>query len=268
MEKFSIKWHDFQTTVSQSFGLLRQEEDFFDVTLVSDDELEIPAHKLVLAASSSFFKSLLRKGSHPHPLLYLSGVDSTNLGFIMDYIYHGEIQMRQEQLDSFLFVARKLKVSGLNSDDNEEADSDPQKISPNNVQQNIDAQSKNKRAPPSASSKKNKTNFILKTEDEYEMSRDNSNNEDDDMKNETTDSSTTDSLEPSEIQLRISEMLQKSDGISTCKVCGKFGKDASNMRRHAETHIDGIVYPCTICERTFKSKNSFRVHKYSTHTTI
>ena len=270
MEKFSIKWHDFQTTVSQSFGLLRQEEDFFDVTLVSDDELEIPAHKLVLAASSSFFKSLLRKGSHPHPLLYLSGVNSTNLGFIIDYIYHGEIQICQEQLDSFLIVARKLKVSGLNSDDNEEADSDPQKISPNNDQKNIDAQSKNKIAPPPVSlvkSKKNKNNFVLKTEDEYEKSE-NISIDDEDMKNETKDSSPTDSLEPSEIQSRISEMLQKSDGLSTCKICGKFGKDASNMRRHAETHIDGIVYPCTICERTFKSKNSFRVHKYSTHTTI
>ena len=109
--------------------------------------------------------------------------------------------------------------------------------------------------------------FILKTEDEYEKSE-NISIDDEDMKNETKDSSPTDSLEPSEIQSRISEILQKSDGLSTCKVCGKFGKDASNMRRHAETHIDGIVYPCTICERTFKSKNSFRVHKYSTHTTI
>ena len=41
MEKFAIKWEDFQATVSQSFGLLRQEEDFFDVTLVSDDEVQI-----------------------------------------------------------------------------------------------------------------------------------------------------------------------------------------------------------------------------------
>ena len=147
MEKFSIKWHDFQTTVSQSFGLLRQEEEFFDVTLVSDDELEIPAHKLVLAASSSFFKSLLRKGSHPHPLIYFSGVDSTNLGFIMDYIYHGEIQIYQEQLDSFLSVAGKLKVSSLNSDENEKGYSDLQEITPIIVQENVDAQLKNRRAP-------------------------------------------------------------------------------------------------------------------------
>ena len=82
MEKFCLKWNDFQTTVSQSFGLLRKEEDFFDVTLVTDDEIQIPAHKLVLATSSCFFKSILRKSSHSHPLLYLHGVNSKNLRYI------------------------------------------------------------------------------------------------------------------------------------------------------------------------------------------
>ena len=88
-EKFSLKWNDFQKNVSQSFGLLRQEEDLFDVTLVSEDEIQIPAHKLVLSASSSFFKSILRKNAHSHPLLYLGGVNSRKLHFILDYIYHG-----------------------------------------------------------------------------------------------------------------------------------------------------------------------------------
>ena len=68
MDKFCLKWNDFQTTVSQSFGLLRQEKDFFDVTLVSDDQVQIPAHKLVLSACSSFFKTILKQNSHSHPL--------------------------------------------------------------------------------------------------------------------------------------------------------------------------------------------------------
>ena len=43
-EKFCLKWNDFQSTVSQSFRSLRQEEDFYDVTLVSEDELQLSAH--------------------------------------------------------------------------------------------------------------------------------------------------------------------------------------------------------------------------------
>ncbi len=71
-EKFSLQWNDFQAVVSQSFSALRQEKDFFDVTLVSDDEVQISAHKLVLSACSAFFKSILKRNSHSHPLLYLS----------------------------------------------------------------------------------------------------------------------------------------------------------------------------------------------------
>ena len=38
-EKFCLRWNDFRSTVSHSFGILREEKDFFDVTLVSDDEI-------------------------------------------------------------------------------------------------------------------------------------------------------------------------------------------------------------------------------------
>ena len=112
-EKFCLKWNDFQSTVSQSFRSLRQEEDFYDVTLVSEDELQLSAHKLVLSACSSFFKNILKKNVHASPLIYLSGVSSSNLKNILDYIYCGEVQLFQDQLDSFLDAAQKLKISGL-----------------------------------------------------------------------------------------------------------------------------------------------------------
>ena len=76
------------------------------------------AHKLVLSACSTFFRSILRKNVHSNPLLYLSGVSSTNIGFILDYVYHGEVQIHQEQLDSFLDAAQMLRISGLTSDKN------------------------------------------------------------------------------------------------------------------------------------------------------
>ena len=54
--------------------------------------------------------------------MYLSGVNSLNLGFIHAYIYHGEVNIYQEQLDSFLESAQKLEIEGLlsgNEDSNE-----------------------------------------------------------------------------------------------------------------------------------------------------
>ena len=118
--KLCMKWKEFESVVSQSFSVLRREEDFFDVTLVSNDEIQISAHKLVLSACSDFFKSILKRNSHSHPLLYLSGVDSKSLGFVLDYIYHGEVQVYQHELDIFLDVGQKLKIKGLESEEREE----------------------------------------------------------------------------------------------------------------------------------------------------
>ena len=51
-----------------------------------------------------------------------------------------------------------------------------------------------------------------------------------------------------------------------CKVCGKEGRQ-SNIRDHIEAnHLEGIVLPCNLGEKTFRSRVSLRhhmkVHKY------
>ena len=51
-EKFGIKWNDFHSNVTKSFGLLRDEDYLQDVTLVTDDNKQISAHKLVLSKKS------------------------------------------------------------------------------------------------------------------------------------------------------------------------------------------------------------------------
>ena len=233
MEKFCLKWNDFQTTVSQSFGLLRKEEHFFDVTLVSDDEIQISAHKLVLASSSSFFKSVLRKSPHSHPLVYLSGVDSANLEFIMNYIYHGEVQISQELLDAFLDVAQKLKVSGLISDGNKELYSEQK---PNSKIQEIQD-----------------ANLF---KEEFQESFVDSIG----LKHTKQATFAIATQEESDIREKVSEMLVKSDGNYVCTVCGKAGRDTGNMKRHAETHIEGLTYNCTICDKTYRSKRSLYFH--------
>ena len=113
MDKFSLKWNNFEANASKFFRNLRKEEHFYDVTLVSDDEQIVSAHKLVLSASSQFFKNILKKTTHSNPLVYLPGVKSADLNFIIDYIYYGEVQLEQDNLDNFLHVAQKLKLEGL-----------------------------------------------------------------------------------------------------------------------------------------------------------
>ena len=92
MEKFCLKWNDFQTNVSKTFSTLRKEQDFLDITLLSDDGEAVSAHKVVLSASSEFFKSVFRKADHSKPMIYLNGVDCKVLDHILDYIQYNQLK--------------------------------------------------------------------------------------------------------------------------------------------------------------------------------
>jgi len=111
-EKFCLSWNDFESNISLSFRELREEKDFFDVTLSCGDE-QIQAHKLILSACSPFFRGVLKKNAHQHPLLYLKGVKFRDLQAVLNFMYHGEVNVAQEELNSFLAVAEDLKVKGL-----------------------------------------------------------------------------------------------------------------------------------------------------------
>ena len=111
-EKFCLRWNDFETNISSAFRELRNDKDFFDVTIACDDE-QIQAHKVILSACSPFFRNILRRNPHQHPLLYLKEVKYTDLQSVLNFMYHGEVNVAQEELNSFLAVAEDLRVKGL-----------------------------------------------------------------------------------------------------------------------------------------------------------
>ena len=116
MEKFSLKWNDFSSNVHKSFQNLRKEEDFFDITLVGDDFKHVTAHKLVLSSCSEYFKMVFSNNKQyfkSHALICLEGLNQSDLNNILDYIYYGEIQIHQHDLDRFLGIAERLKLEGL-----------------------------------------------------------------------------------------------------------------------------------------------------------
>ena len=111
-EKFCLRWNDFESNISGAFRELREDKDFFDVTLACDDE-QLQAHKVILSACSPFFRTILRRNKHEHPLLYLKGVKYADLVSVLNFMYHGEVNVAQEELNSFLAVAEDLRVKGL-----------------------------------------------------------------------------------------------------------------------------------------------------------
>ena len=111
-EKYCLHWNDFEVNISSAFCDLKNENDFTDVTLACGDH-QIEAHKVILAASSPFFKRILKKNPHSHPLIYLKGIKSSDVEDVLKFIYQGEVSIDAGNLDAFLEVARDLEVKGL-----------------------------------------------------------------------------------------------------------------------------------------------------------
>lgn len=122
-ENFCLRWNDFESNVSVAFRDLREDEDFFDVTLLCDDHSgrSLQAHKVILSACSQLFKQMLRSCSatgQPNPMIYLRGVRLSDLESVLDFMYHGEVNVAQEDLNSFLAVAEDLQIKGLTQQPN------------------------------------------------------------------------------------------------------------------------------------------------------
>ena len=260
-EKISITWNDFIENTTESFGLLRKEEDFFDVTLVSDDQKQLSAHKLILSACSGFFKSVLKNNPHSHPLLYLNGVSSSNLSLILDYIYNGVVQMGEDKIQSFMNVAQKLGLKGLQVEPKKERVLSNEK-SKFNVLDFLDEKSKsvqedvkNKMIDNDSDDDGNELNISLSEELEEVIDEE-----------ELCIKSGTKKFKMLYSDLEeIDKMVVKDGNTYKCGVCGRNSRDRSNVRRHVETHVDGLAYPCEYCPKSLKTKNAHYMHIIRNH---
>ena len=231
-EKFSLKWNDYQQNITKTLSNLRLAEDFFDVTLVCDDNRQLSAHKVVLSSCSEYFRNILQKNKHPHLLLCLENVSLEEIGQIMDYIYLGEVSLYQEEVNRFVEVGQRFKIEGLvGTLANDEPDY-----------------------------KENKDES-----EAYEADRSVKTFSDSQLVVNSVDIEEGSSID--EIDKQINNLLsENSEGIFSCNMCGKVGdKFISHMKNHIETHLDGIIFPCHICGKQLKSRNSLSFHKSKYH---
>lgn len=112
VDKYNLKWNDFESGLLSGFQDIRKSQQFFDVTLVCE-ESRIQAHKVVLSACSPLFRQILSEHPHPNPLVYLRGVTYENLVATLNFMYCGEVNISQDTLSDFLATAEDFKVKGL-----------------------------------------------------------------------------------------------------------------------------------------------------------
>ena len=255
-EKLCLQWNEFKENVSSAFGDLRQDKEFTDVTLVCEDGQQVEAHKVVLVASSPFFLNILKRNRHPHPLIYMKGVSSDNLMAMVDFFYHGETKVYQENLDLFLVMAEELQLKGLSGNQIEKkVEEDCHKATKQNSHPKSPKYSSTTEQFPA-----NKVVYSENVQPAIEKALV--------LTDKVTNNTDMESLDQ-----QVKSMMTISENAAPynqgrariCKVCGKEGS-MTDIRNHIEAHhIDGISIPCGLCGQGFSSRNALKVHKYRNH---
>lgn len=265
-EKFCLKWNDFQENIKTSFGDLRGEKDFSDVTLACEDG-EVVGHKVILASCSPFFKRLLKRTkNHQHPLIFMRGLKTNQLTTVIDFIYHGEVNIHQEELEGFLHLAEDLELKGLTG---LLEDTGNGMENAGNIGSGMGSWQTQKQGNSEFAKRKYKTSF--KTEKYPTSTISNQEIEIGDNGAQVKERYKQ-TLVPTEmtpkpkvyianeiIQMR-ETMFEKLGGLWACKVCHFSSKDRSHLREHVEKHIEGVEYSCNMCGKILRSSKSLRSH--------
>ena len=261
-EKLCLQWNDFKENAIGAFGSLREDADFADVTLACEDGKQVEAHKVILAASSPFFREILRRNKHSHPLIYMRGVKSDDLLAMVDFLYFGEANVFQENLDSFLAIAEELQLKGLmgKADGEEKIPTETVEMLPKKFNQ-INRKVTNTPKDQGVFQSNSIEGILSHGQDKFD--------------NTVALTSYFSSGDLQELDQKCYSMMEKTSNKHTnglvlyrCKVCAKEDKN-QNIKRHIEAHhLEGISIPCNDCEKTFRSRNSLKIHNQRIHESL
>ena len=112
-EAVSLTWNEFQSSATKAFRKMEGDLDFADVTLACKGGKQLKAHKVILSSCSEFFKTILVGNPHQHPLIFLTGVQMEQLRSLVRFMYSGEVQVANGELEQFLDTANLLEIEGL-----------------------------------------------------------------------------------------------------------------------------------------------------------
>lgn len=298
-----MKIDDFDTNFISSLSLLRDSEDFFDVTLVSDDEIPIQAHKVVLSASSPFFRNILKFNNNPSSLLYIRGVATTVLSNVVEFLYKGEATVPEYDLHDFLKLSKDLKVTGLSENDDSPI-AEEEKVKHTNQKLTSQKESIKKDQRPQKLKKVDDTIDFINDLDIFDAVHDSTDspivqnvenqiNQKLTLKNKNVKKEKTENQgfqkintfddsnifdehddpkskfpeikDDTELEEKILEMMMKKENMWHCKGCGVSKTKKSNMKVHIEINHMNVPQPCSFCDIVSKNRPGLSLHVKKYH---
>merc|ERR1712129_364274 len=187
---------------------------------------------MVLSAGSHLFSDIFKKTNHFNMLIYLKGISSAEIEPVVDFLYNGEAFVDHDYVKTFLGTAKELQVKGLSGEFGGICENAAENLSIKN--QNIEHDDKMMN-----SENKSIKNREIHLDPLEEFSFDTN-----DCSLVKTEEIIHTSNTKKGIALQIDRIIEKDDGLWICKVCGKSTLKNTNIRTHAERHIEGVSYTC------------------------
>ena len=191
----------------------------------------------------------------------MKGVKSEILIAMMDFFYHGEANVFQENLESFLKLAGKLQLKGLTQNQTESKGKASQEQDKKNP---LIRSSLSKMISDQCIVKKEETE-LLEPKSERKLA----------LSNQASENANKMKRNKWILDQKVKSLMKSSDNSDPnsksgsrrriCKICGQEGP-IQDMKNHIEAnHIAGISIPCDLCGKLFKSRNSLGSHKSQQH---
>jgi len=295
MSSCFVKWHEYEIHRN---NYLKQEKELLDVILACEDGHQIRAHKLILSAGSLFFRDILTKIKHTEPLLYMHGMKNHDLQKIIEFVYTGEINVAEKNLEHFLDLGKIFKIPGLQSFEDicapmpdsagnyvnnkviNQANPDYQ-IQKKGINKNLPVmecyeedvkeeenhffdrleENDNKNDERHPKIKHKETPLIEHGENDWQdnSARVENHNADENVKENNLPVSIDELLQ------KRKDMLDKVDGLWECKECRKTFVKKYHLECHVETHLKSDNNICTICYKTLGTSDTLRKHVMLIH---
>ncbi|KAL5282599.1 mod(mdg4) family protein [Megaselia abdita] len=116
-EQFSLCWNNFNTNLSAGFHESLCRGDLVDVTLAAEGQF-VKAHRLVLSVCSPYFRKMFTTmPANQHAFVFLKDVSHSALKDLIQFMYCGEVNVKQDALPAFISTAEALQIKGLTDGD-------------------------------------------------------------------------------------------------------------------------------------------------------
>ncbi|XP_073847172.1 BTB/POZ domain-containing protein ribbon [Musca autumnalis] len=112
-QTYCLRWNNHKSNLIEILDALIKVESYVDCTIVVDDQVQFKAHRVVLAANSPYFQSILQDMPMDHCSIIFPGVKAFEMRALLEYMYTGEVNVTQSQIPKIMRIAEELEVKGL-----------------------------------------------------------------------------------------------------------------------------------------------------------